>query len=344
MRKVASLCLVVVIAVLFFMVMPSTVEAGAFTQAYVRINRMKTNTTTGGTVCAKTANAGTESSVTITFPGNGTQGASSFGVNSTPGNWTVTTTNLPSGATGWVGITTASGDSGASVTIGSGELAQNTLYCFNFSGTSTLTTPTNSGGSLTGTIATNLDSSQWATAVIANDQILVTATVSPIFTFAISDTSNLYLGVLSTSTVSTSTGRTITIATNAASGWIAWVMSQNGALSSVTTGTSIASPGTNNDTPDSLAGQAGYVLGVAITTNGGGSGTVTQAAGYGAEFADSSNTGGHLTAGTYDAIAASNGTSDGSVLTFYAKAKVSALQAPGTDYTDTLTFVGAGRF
>lgn len=320
--------------------LPQQTEAAVFTHAYVRLDRLKASTATGGTVCARPATASTEASVQVTFP-------SGFTVNGTASNWTVTTTNLPSGTTAWVSIATATAVSSQTVTFPSGDLVVGTTYCFNFSGTNTLTN-NSAGDSQTGSITTRtsapatIDSTTYALSIIAEDQVTVTATVGQIFTFALSGTT-MPLGTLSTSSVTSSTSRTLSIATNAPAGWVAWVKSANGNLASSTTGTNISSPGSSNDTPDSLAAQAGYVLGVAITTDGGGSGTVSQASGYGAEFADSSNSGGHLST-TFDAIAASNGTTDGDVLTATAKAKVSATQAPASDYTDTLTFVAAGRF
>lgn len=331
--------LLAVVFVFIFLLAPHA-SAAQLAQGYIRLDRVKASTTTGGTVCAKPASTATEASVAIAFP-------SGFTVNGTASNWTVTTTNLPSGSTAWVSINTASAVSGQTVTFPSGDLSAGTLYCFNFTGTSTLTTNT-AGDSQTGTITTQtsapaaIDTTTYALSIISNDQLTVTATVGQIFTMALSGTT-LPLGTLSTSSVTSSTSRTLTLSTNAPSGWIAWVKSANGNLASSTTGTNISSPGSSNDTPDSLAGQAGYVLGVAITTDGAGSGTVTQAAGYGAEFADSTNTGGHLST-TFDPIAASSGTTDGDVLTLTAKAKVSATQAPASDYTDTLTVVAAGRF
>jgi hypothetical protein len=316
------------------------VSAAPFTQAFLRLDRLRASTATGGLVCANPPTVGTEATVQVAFPAG-------FTVNGTAGNWTVTTTNLPSGSTAWPGIGTATTVSSQTVTFPSTDLTVGILYCFNFSGTTTLTNNT-AGDSQTGTITTRtsapatIDSSSYAVAIIAEDQVTVTATVGQIFTFALSGTT-MPLGVLSTSASTSSTSRTLSLSTNAPNGWIAWVRSANAGLLSATTGTSIASPGTSNNTPDSLAAQAGYVLGVAITTDGAGSGTVTQASNFGAEFVDSANSGGRLST-TFDPIAASSGTTDGDVLTATAKARVSAIQAPATDYTDTLTFVAAGRF
>ena len=76
----------------------SMADAAALTNAFVRIDRMQVSTSTGGTVCAKPTTTDTEASVQVVFPGSGTQGAASFGVNATASNWTVTTSNLPAGS------------------------------------------------------------------------------------------------------------------------------------------------------------------------------------------------------------------------------------------------------
>lgn len=317
-------------------------QATAFTQAYLRLDRMKASTATGGTVCANPATTATEADVQVTFP-------TGFTVNTTAANWTVTTTNLPSGATAWVSIATATAVSGQTVTFPSGDLTVGTLYCFNFAASSTLTTST-AGSSKTGTIATRtsgpatIDSTSYATAVVSDDQIVVSAVVPAIFTFALSANTDSFAADLSTSTTSTS-GVTTTVATNAQAGWIQWVKSANAALSSVSASASIATAGSVDDAPTDLAATTGYVLDVDVTTDSGtGSGTVSQAAGYGAEYNGTSATEGGTLSTSFQPIAASDGTTDGDVLTLIERAKVTAVQAAASDYTDTLTVVAAGRF
>lgn len=335
------LALFVLSTALFPAFVPGKVEAAGFQQAYIRLDRIKASTATGGMVCAKSTTASSEADVQISFPGG-------YTVNATAANWTVTTTNLPGGNTAWPGINTASAVSGQTVTFPSTSLTVGNMYCFNFSGTNTLTTGT-AGNNQIATITTRtagaatIDTESLALSVISDDQVVVTASVSPTFSFALSG-NTMALSTLSTSSVVSSTSRTITLATNAQSGWIAFVKSANGYMTSAATSGTIPSPGTINNTPESLAGQPGYVLGVAITTDSAtGNGTVTQASSYGAEYADSANSGGHLDT-VFQPIAASSGTTDGDVLTVTAKAKISAVQPAATDYTDTLTFVGAGRF
>ncbi|MEK7549974.1 MAG: hypothetical protein AAB519_03265 [Patescibacteria group bacterium] len=318
------------------------VSAGNFEQTYIRLDRLKASTTTGGTVCAQADTAATEADVQVTFP-------SGFTVNSTAGNWTVTTTNLPSGATAWPSIATATAVSGQVVTFPSGDLVVSTLYCFNFSGTSTLTNPT-AGNDKTGTITTRatgpstIDSSGYALSIVSDDQIVVTATVPATFTFSLSANTDSFAGNLST-TAQLSTGVTATIATNAASGWVAWVKSANAALNSASTGATIATTGSIDNTATALTSSTyGYLLDVTFTDSGTGTGTVTQAANYGQEYdGNSSNTGGTLST-TFQPIAASSGTTDGDTVVLKELARISAVQAAATDYTDTLTVVAAGRF
>jgi hypothetical protein len=84
---------------------------------------------------------------------------------------------------------------------------------------------------------------------------------------------------------------------------------------------------------------------VNVTTDSGtGTGTVSQASNFGAEYNGTNTTSGGTLSTTFQPIAAANGTTDGDVLTLIERAKISAVQAAATDYTDTLTVVAAGRF
>ena len=331
---------VAVLAAPFFFV--SQAQAAGLQQTYVRLDRLAASTTTGGTVCAKPATVGTETSVKVSFP-------TGFTVNGTAGNWTVTTTNLPSGATVWPGIGTATLVASQDVTFPSTDLTVGTLYCFNFSGTTTLTTGT-AGNDKTGVITTQatgpatIDTSGYALSIVSNDQIVVSATVPALFSFSLSGNTDSFVSNLSTTTTSTS-GRTVTLTTNANAGWIAWVKSANAALNSASISKTIATAGSVDNTPSDLASTTGYVLDVDITTDSGtGTGTVTQAADYGAEYNGANTTSGGALSTTFQPIAASSGTTGGDVLTLTERAKVSAVQEAATDYTDTLTVVAAGRF
>lgn len=340
--SILNLAAIVAVSAVQVVLFALPAKAGNFEQIYVRLDRLAASTTTGGTVCAQADTVGTEADVQVVFP-------TGFTVNTTASNWTVTTTNLPSGATAWPSIATATAVSGQTVTFPSGDLVVSTLYCFNFSGTSTLTNAT-AGDDKTGTITTRtsgpatIDSSSYALSIVSDDQIVVTATVPATFSFALSGNTDTFTGNLSTTTTSTS-GRTVTIATNAASGWVAWVKSANAALNSASTGASIATAGSVDNAPTDLASSTGYVLDVNVTSDSGtGTGTVSQASNYGAEYNGTNTTSGGTLSTTFQPIAASDGTTDGDVLTLIERAKISAVQAAATDYTDTLTVVAAGRF
>ena len=333
--NIFSLLIILILPVFF----AENAEAAGLQQVWLRLDRMQASTATTGMVCAKTAVADvTESDVVVVFP-------TGFTVSATAGNWTVTTTNLPSGATAWAGIGTATSAVAGTrtVTFPSSNLTANTLYCFNWDNTAALTTTT-AGASQTGTIASGGNSSAYSIALVTTggDQIGVTATVPATFTFSLGATTAA-IGTLSTTTASAS-GVTANISTNAAAGWVAWVKSANAALNSVSTGASIATAGSIDNAPTDLAATTGYVFDVDVTTDGAGTGTITQASNFGAEYLGTNTTSGGTLSTSFQPIAASSGTTDGDVLTLIARAKISAIQAAATDYADTLTVVAAGRF
>lgn len=342
-----SLILVIVLPIL----LSNQLKAAGFAQAYVRFDRLKAATGTGGLVCANPGTTNTANvDVQVTFPDENS--ATDFTVSTTAGHWAAVTTDIPSGTSAWPGITAATATiSGQTVTwtyAANQTLNNGTIYCFRWTNTSALTT-SSAGTNFVGTITTRttaaatIDTTKYATAIISDDQIVVSATVPATFSFALSGNTDS-IGTLSTTTASSS-GRTVTIGTNAASGWVAWVKSANAALNSASTGATIATAGTVNDDDTDLASTTGYVLDVNITTDSGtGTGTVTQAAGYGQEYDGLNATSGGTLSTTFQPIAASNGTTDGDVLTLIERAKITAVQAAATDYTDTLTVVAAGRF
>lgn len=333
----------------FPLLRPSSVGAGTFSSTYIRLDRVKAATATTGLVCATTPSSdnGTENDVQVVFP-------ASFTVSTTTGNWTVATTNLPSGATAWPGIGTATAASSQTVTFPSSNLSTSTLYCFRWTNTAALTN-SSAGNDKTGTVTTRtsspatIDTGNYALSIISEDQISVTATVPLIFSMALSGTT-MPLSTLSTSSTTSSTSRTTTFATNAAAGWIAWINGTNGnsslgALHSTTAGVDITAPGSSTDnTPTDLASNTGYVIDADITTDGAGTGTVSQAANFGAEFNGTNSTSGGSVSTLLQPYAASNGTTDGDVITLTARAKITATQAAASDYSDTLTVVAAGRF
>ncbi|MEO6761589.1 MAG: hypothetical protein ABI220_04420 [Candidatus Saccharimonadales bacterium] len=323
----------------------SPTSAASLNKSFVRFDRMKVNTATTGTVCATpTTLASVEGKVAVTFP-------TGYTVSPTAGNWVTSTTNLAwptvSGYTtaAWPGIGTATVVAAQVVTFPSGDLTSaTTLYCFNWTNTAAVSISATASSSNSGLITTQLaagtaiDSSNFATASITDDQILVTASVAQTFSFAISGNTDS-LGNLSTAAVSTSpTPRTATINTNAKNGWNVWANDSSTGLKSVSAAATIDSttPGTNSTL---AAGTEGYNTGV-TSAQAGGSGTLTVAPAF---VGGSAGKGGGLNLSLAN-VASSNGTANNAVLTLTNNASIGSLTAAATDYADTITVVGAGLF
>jgi hypothetical protein len=316
----------------------TTAAAADLGQATVRFDRMQISTGTTGTACAKPTSTATEATVQVTFPTGYTLG--------TAANFTVNTTNTawPTGGTAWPSIATATTVSSQTVTFPSGDLTVGTLYCFNWTNTAAVTVKSSASASNTGTIATYtstptvIDSSGFTTASLTGDQITVTAAVPSSFSFALSGTTDA-LGTLSTGSVTTSpTPRTATLSTNAKNGWMVWAKDANTGLTSASASATIASttPGTNSTLS---AGTAGYNTGI-TSSQVGGSGTISIAAPFVGSVAGQ---GGGLDT-SLRTLASSNGTADTAVLTIKNNVAIGALTSAASDYTDTITVIGAGLF
>lgn len=312
-------------------------QAASLTKVQVRFDRMKISTATTGTVCAQPATTATEDDVQVVFPTGYTLGSAA--------NFTVSTTNLawPSGGTAWPSIATGTNVTSQTVTFPSGDLTVGTLYCFNWTNSAAVTvkssaTSSNMGSVTTRASAAPVDTESYTTASISDDQIVVTATVPSVFSFALSANTDA-LGTLSTASVTTSpTPRTATVSTNAKNGWMVWAKDANTGLTSASASSTLASttPGTNSTL---VAGTTGYNTGV-TTSQVGGSGTITVAAPF---VGTATGQGGGLDTGLRT-VASSNGTADTAVLTLKNNVAISATASAASDYTDTITVIGAGLF
>ncbi len=313
-------------------------HAASLTIVSVRFDRMQVSTATTGTVCAEPATAGTEASVVVTFPTGYTLGTAS--------NFTVNTTNLawPTGGTAWLGINTATNVTGQAVTFPSSDLTVGTLYCFNWTNSAAVTVQSGASSSNVGSVTTQatgpttIDTAEFSTASVTNDQIVVTATVPPTFSFALSGNTDS-LGNLTTTAVTPSpTPRTATVNTNAPAGWMVWAKDSSTGLHSANASYTIASttPGSNSTLSN---GAEGYNTGVTSSQTGG-TGTITVATPF---VGGSTGKGGGLNT-SLAALASSGGTANNAVLTLTNNASISGSTPEATDYTDTITVVGAGLF
>lgn len=320
-------------------ILPLTARnAAAATQSFVRFDSMKISTATTGTVCFMPESVATEASVKVTFPTGYTLGAA--------GSFTVNTTNTawPAGASAWPGIATASDVTSQVVTFASSDLTAGTLYCFNWDDSAAVQTKSSATSSNTGAVDTYtsgpalIDTAEYTTATITDDQVVVTATVPQAFSFALSGNTDA-LGSLSTGSVSTSpTPRTVTVNTNSKNGWSVWAKDLNTGLDSTSASDTIASttPGSNSTL---VAGTEGYNTGV-TQSQAGGSGTLTVATAF---VGGALGKGGGLDT-SLRLLASSDGTADTAVLTLNNNAAINPTTAAATDYTDTITVVGAGLF
>lgn len=335
---------------------PSAADATS-AQGYIRLDRVKINTATGGAVCFNPkTNETTVRQMAITFPVSGTPGTADsthYGVNQTAANWTwdTTSTNLPNGTSAFPGTAATSTVSNGTVTFivtADQSLNTGTTYCLHFTSTSTLTTPTSAANNLTGTIQLNNSGgtqltnelANYAESVISNDQITVTATVPSSFTMSLS-TNTAAIGTLPTSGAPASaTGITLTISTNAANGWTAWAKNANAnsTLTSATTSDTSVSSGafaSGAGNVHNLTGAAGYGLAVASGTN---SPTVAT------EYNTSSPSVGSLDSTQFEKIVSHATTANGDTATLTFSAEASPTTKPASDYTDTVTILASGQF
>lgn len=362
-KEIAGKQLVLVIAMSFvfitllLVVFANRVNGASLTTTLVRFDRMKISTPTTGTVCANAPTSATETSVKVTFP-------TGYTVSSTVGNWTVSTANTtgwPAGASAWTGIGAPTGVgefviSGQSVNFQSGNINASTLYCFNWTNSAALTTKGTATADNSGSVTTQTtggvasDTGSYATATISEDSIVVTATVAPTFNFAFNNTTADAFGNLSTAAVSTTTGKTITLTTNANGGWIVWAKSANGvskgSLTSAASGGIITSASALGSVAHNITtGTEDYGLGVTVNTDASGGGTVSLDNAYdGTGTCPSTCNVGVLDSQSFRTIASSNGPAAGDIINVFERASINGSTKAANDYTDIITFIGAGNF
>jgi hypothetical protein len=340
--------------------LPANAAIPPFAYAYMRLDRHLAVTPTGGTICATTpaSGVGAEDHFDVLFPT--APSGTDWVVDSTPANWTVTTTNLPAGSTPWPGIGTATAVTGKTVTFPTTALTASTQYCFNFSGTSTLTT--SSAGDSFKSWLTTYDSSsdeimetQFGLSVVDGttkyDEYTVTATVPPIFIFYLESNTDSFPADLDPTVVSASSGVNFDVTTNAKGGWIAWVKDSQQGLYSSTANYKINTAGTVDGAPTVLAPNSeGYVLASTLVTDAAGGCTVAPDPEYdplSVVLASQPKAGGTLSA-NFQPVASCTGappaTSNGDKVFLNEKASISGGTPAGTDYTDIITVVAAGNF
>jgi len=111
-----------------------------------------------------------------------------------------------------------------------------------------------------------LDETPYAISIVGNsptdnDQIIVTAVVPPLFSFALSGYSDPFTLDLDPAAIRNTTGITATVTTNAKGGWIAWAKDSQAGLHSTAASYTIPSTGAASGSTFSLtAGTEGYLM------------------------------------------------------------------------------------
>ena len=326
---------------MYFVFEANAASAG---NSYIRCDRMKAATAPGSCLVVFTTSSTTftEAYIKLTLD---SEWVSATNFSTTAGNYTVSTSGLPGGVTAMPGVATADQVSSNTIRFPVTALTNSTTYGFYITGTGLITNPSasttivhtlftrNVGDTTTG------DTKDVSVPVIADDQIVVTATVAPTFTFVFNNNAQS-LGTLSSSSISSGGGTTITITTNAPSGWNMWVKDSGAGLVSANASKTIASTGTVDAAPSTLStGAEGYVLDIDETTDPSTNWTVN------AEYDGSTTSaGGTLTNTEYNLAATGTGTTSGAVATLIPRASISGSTPAAGDYTDTITVVGAGVF
>lgn len=310
---------------------------------YMRPSRMAAGVAPGDMLVVFTTSSATTAEATFRITLD-SEWVSTTNFSTTASNYTVSTTGLPAGVTAMPGINTATSVTGNTIIFPVTAMAPSTTYGFIITGGLTLNPAasntiqhylfTADSGVVT------LDDKSIAVPTTTADQISITATVPPSFTFSLGSTAAA-LGTLSSSAISSGAGNAITITTNAGSGWNAWVKSANAGLTSTNVSYTINTTGSIDAAPSTIeAGTEGYVLDVDLTTDAASGGTVTLAG----EYNGTTTTQGGTLSTSFQSIASANGVTNGDVITLIPRVAISGVTKAATDYTDTLTVVGAGVF
>jgi len=237
---------------------------------------------------------------------------------------------------------TSVGDGSGIVTFtSSSTFASGTTYCTIITASGGLMT--NPGaGTYTATITAGSDSQTQGLDVISSDTYTISGTVAQTFTMSLGSGSDTFTGNLSSTTDTLTNGETVTINTNAGSGWMLWAADANGGLYSTTKSQHVNSvaPGALDDlsTPGTYIGTNAFALGVTSVTAGSATTNYNDTTGP---------KGGGITATTtgFQQIASdSSADSSADNVTVKLIADIAATDPASNDYNDTITLVGAGSF
>jgi len=306
------------------------VFATSLTKPEVILTNMQQSGTTDVIVYFQTSATNTGTTLTVTFPAGFTL---TPGAQTLSGSYSGTTCIAMTGATVNLPGTPTATASGQVVTFSglTGGFAISTKYCEVI--TTAVTNPS-SAASYTVAVAAGTDASaNTSVSVIStSDQVAVTATVPSAFSFALSSNAVTF-GTLSTGAIGSTGVVTATVSTNG-TGWTIYGFDSNGGLNSASTGHTIFS-----STPGSpytvIAGTEGYVTAI--------NSAQTVVAAYANPTFSTSGLGSGLNTTVTKLVSGAVPVS-GATAQFEEFAGISGTTNAATDYTDTITLLGAGSF
>ncbi len=338
--------MLIVLAVLLFAncMLPIDAYAATLVTPYIRLNRMSAGSFTTFRLQIRPATSGA-TSVSIDFNGADagvswtTLGGNLGAQGSQTDSGTACATETGDTALPGAHTFTVTGGSSNVLNINSVTALSNTLtYCTDLTFASAIKTPT-TAGEYHPVITAGSDSATVAVRVVTNDSVVVTAVVPPSFNLVLNSNVDTITGTTATAVGASAGTLTATVNTNAKAGWLLWAKDSNTGLTSTLASKTIAST-----TPGTLttlsAGTEGYAFGITSINQGtAGGGTATPATAY-----DASTQHGSGLDGTFRQIAQSTGTAGNAVLNLKERAAVTSMTPAATDYTDTITIIGAGRY
>jgi hypothetical protein len=354
--------LLIVIVLLLLAISPIAMtghaSAGSMTQTLVRLDRLALSANTGGLVCVKTtAQVATEGKILLTIP---TNSATDYSL-AVAASWlatgvAVSINGTTSTAMPGLSATAAGNVTGKVVTWTITDLAVNTLYCFTF-GATPLQNANNNTETAPGSVETqtaaaaSIDKGYYsnglASPTVTGDQVSISnATVPPIFTFSLDSNVDTFPTNFSLIAITSTSGRTITVSTNAANGYIIWAKDLNstaskGALKSTLTGAFIeGASAVGTASRIMTTGTRDYGMGIAFVTNN--SGTATPHANYTTQGVGTKV--GTLDTAAFQQIASATTGTSTDTYTVTERATISATTTAASDYADVITFVGSGLF
>ena len=333
------------------LLLPDIASAAPLTQAGVRLGRLGISASTNNDLLVTFKLNTTPTSVakiTVTFPAGFTV------VTGTPTVGTTGFPNTPASITAPPGSLTAASTAGPRTIVVSGltsaSLNNTTLYGFTIP-TGTVTNPA-TAGQYNITVQSNdsggapIDTTTTPTYIYGvssnQDQIAVSASVAPNFSFSLSANADTVPQVDPT-TIQTSTGVTMSVGTNSPLGYTAYVKSANAALTSIiSAGTPIAT-GTFNGSPDTItAGTTKYGF---VPSTGAACSTCTGTLTYDTEYAGiTGSTAGSFNSTNFASFVSRNGYTNNDQITLQERVAVANTVGYANDYADTLTIVAAGNF